>query len=72
MSTSLRPAHMRTLGRRCRLLMRNVGLDQETSNRRSFGYWQCIRPSAARLANGSSIAFRLPSFLSDTAILKRR
>ena len=70
-SSSLRPAHMRTLGRRCRLVMRNVGLDQETSNRRSFGYWKCIRPSAARLANGSSIAFRLPWSLSGTAIFEK-
>jgi hypothetical protein len=45
--------------------MRNVGPDQETSNRRSFGYWQYIRPPAARLANGSSIAFRLPWSLSE-------
>jgi hypothetical protein len=51
--------HPCTLGRRCQLLG-NAGLDRETSNRRSFGYWQCIRLLATRSANGSSIACRLP------------
>jgi hypothetical protein len=51
--------HPYTLARLCQLLVRSGGPDKETWKRRSFGYWQSIRPLAARLANGISIAFRL-------------
>src|SRR5262249_52805258 len=71
-SSSLGRSTPCALGHPCRILVTKVGLDQEMCNRLSFSYWQCIRPLTTRLANGSSIAFRLPCFLSGTAISKRR